>query len=490
MSRSRRQFLARHGQGACGVGLAWRGARCRLARQQATSACPAGCARRPPLDGPSFSLRALRALCRACPHDTPNSPGWAEPVTTWHPVVQCAPFPCDVCADIPAWYRPAPAGRWIPAMTGIDQARMGLAVLIDHEHLNWAALRLPATGSGPLIDKAITLELQHNPRTGTATPMLLPTVHATTAPAALRCRNACVLEGEAGIKGGASPILPRGWVTTTGSAGREGKAAVLARRRRLTLPVPQAGGSMSPEVSTGPAGRGGGVPHRWLILRRLCQFGCWGCFPAGAALRASDPQGQPLQPLLLGRCLTDPLTCCSRGGGPPAHPHPGSGAGLGARGLLAGRGPGVLLLGLSGQPGHRCAAWLRAGSGSRATVSSALRRPLLAAGRRAVAGRPPSQACWCGSWSIRCRSPMRGLLFGMGAGSTLLARCSCSTFCGPAGLVPGHLCQGAFALVNRVRFIKISQRRERCSNCMDCYAVCPERPILRLPVHGAGRGLP
>ncbi len=49
---------------------------------------------------------------------------------------------------------------------------------------------------------------------------------------------------------------------------------------------------------------------------------------------------------------------------------------------------------------------------------------------------------------------------------------------------------GAFyALVNRVGFIKISAKgRERCSNCMDCYAVCPERPILRGPVHGAKRG--
>ena len=55
----------------------------------------------------------------------------------------------------------------------------------------------------------------------------------------------------------------------------------------------------------------------------------------------------------------------------------------------------------------------------------------------------------------------------------------------------GHLCPvGAFyALVNRVGFIKISAKgRERCSNCMDCYAVCPERPILRGPVHGARRG--
>ncbi|WP_412840590.1 4Fe-4S dicluster domain-containing protein, partial [Aeromonas dhakensis] len=86
---------------------------------------------------------------------------------------------------------------------------------------------------------------------------------------------------------------------------------------------------------------------------------------------------------------------------------------------------------------------------------------------------------------------LRGLLFGMGAGWALLAVLFLfDLFVVERGWC-GHLCPvGAFyALVNRVGFIKISAKgRERCSNCMDCYAVCPERPILRGPVHGAKRG--
>ncbi|MGL5501977.1 MAG: 4Fe-4S dicluster domain-containing protein, partial [Aeromonas veronii] len=86
---------------------------------------------------------------------------------------------------------------------------------------------------------------------------------------------------------------------------------------------------------------------------------------------------------------------------------------------------------------------------------------------------------------------LRGLLFGMGAGWALLAALFLfDLFVVERGWC-GHLCPvGAFyALVNRVGFIKISAKgRERCNNCMDCYAVCPERPILRGPVHGAKRG--
>ncbi|MCV5498044.1 4Fe-4S binding protein, partial [Escherichia coli] len=74
---------------------------------------------------------------------------------------------------------------------------------------------------------------------------------------------------------------------------------------------------------------------------------------------------------------------------------------------------------------------------------------------------------------------MRGLLFGMGAGWALLAALFLfDLFVVERGWC-GHLCPvGAFyALVNRVGFIKISAKgRERCNNCMDCYAVCPERP--------------
>jgi len=50
----------------------------------------------------------------------------------------------------------------------------------------------------PLIDKAITLEIQHNQRT-TKHAMFLPTVHSDACTGCGKCEKACVLE-EAAIK--------------------------------------------------------------------------------------------------------------------------------------------------------------------------------------------------------------------------------------------------------------------------------------------------
>ena len=51
----------------------------------------------------------------------------------------------------------------------------------------------------------------------------------------------------------------------------------------------------------------------------------------------------------------------------------------------------------------------------------------------------------------------------------------------------GHLCPvGAFyALINKVGLIKVdAKNREDCSDCLDCFEVCPEPEILKGPVHG------
>jgi ferredoxin-type protein NapG len=179
MSRSRRQFLADMAKGACGVGLLGVGLG-GVARQQ-VQALPAQ-ALRPPaaLDEAEFLGACVRCgLCvEACPYDTLKLARLFEPVTTGTPYFKARAVPCEMCDDIPC-VAACPSGALDRAMTDIDQARMGVAVLIDHETcLNYLGLRCDVCYRVcPLIDKAITLELQHNPRTGKHA-MFLPTVHS------------------------------------------------------------------------------------------------------------------------------------------------------------------------------------------------------------------------------------------------------------------------------------------------------------------------
>lgn len=77
---------------------------------------------------------------------------------------------------------------------------MGLAVLLDHENcLNWQGLRCDVCHRVcPLINKAITLEHQHNTRTDKHA-KFIPTVHSEYCTGCGKCEEACVLE-EAAIK--------------------------------------------------------------------------------------------------------------------------------------------------------------------------------------------------------------------------------------------------------------------------------------------------
>lgn len=204
MSRSRRQFLVDMAKGACGVGLLGVGLG-GMARQQA-QALPAQ-ALRPPaaLDEAEFLSACVRCgLCvQACPYDTLKLARLFEPVTTGTPYFDARAVPCEMCDDIPCVVV-CPSGALDQGMTDIDQARMGVAVLIDHETcLNYLGLRCDVCYRVcPLIDKAISLELQHNPRTGKHA-MFLPTVHSDICTGCGKCEHACVLE-ESAIK-----VVPR-----------------------------------------------------------------------------------------------------------------------------------------------------------------------------------------------------------------------------------------------------------------------------------------
>ena len=126
-----------------------------------------------------------------------------DPAPTGTPYFTARDVPCEMCEDIPC-IKNCPTGALDPKLTDITAARMGLAVLIDHETcLNFLGLRCDVCYRVcPVIDEAITLDMQHNARSDRHA-MLLPTVHSEFCTGCGKCEKACVLE-EAAIK-----VLPR-----------------------------------------------------------------------------------------------------------------------------------------------------------------------------------------------------------------------------------------------------------------------------------------
>lgn len=199
---TRRQFLfdaARIAGGVTllGVGLA-------LHTRQAKALPPE--AIRPPgaRAEPEFLGACIRCgMCvRDCPYKILDLARAGQNIATGTPHFVARSGPCEMCEDIPC-VKACPTGALDPKLTDINRARMGLAVLVDHETcLNFLGLRCDVCYRVcPLIDKAITLDQQHNPRGKHA--MFIPTVHSDQCTGCGKCEHACVLE-TAAIR-----VLPR-----------------------------------------------------------------------------------------------------------------------------------------------------------------------------------------------------------------------------------------------------------------------------------------
>jgi ferredoxin-type protein NapG len=193
-SAARRRFLlqmagAAGGAAVIGLGLGV------YSRQAA--ALPAH-AIRPPgaLPEDKFAGACVRCgLCvRACPYDTLKLSELGSGVPTGTPYFEPRQVPCEMCPDIPC-VGACPTGALDRGLTDIADARMGLAVLVDHETcLNFQGLRCDVCYRVcPLIDKAITLEPQHNKRTGMHA-MFIPVVHSDACTGCGKCERSCVLE--------------------------------------------------------------------------------------------------------------------------------------------------------------------------------------------------------------------------------------------------------------------------------------------------------
>ncbi len=159
---------------------------------------------RPPgaLPEPDFLGACVRCgLCvRDCPYDTLSLAELGrDGAATGTPYFTARSVPCEMCDDIPC-VAACPTGALDPGLETIDDARMGVAVLVDQEHcLNYLGLRCDVCYRVcPLVDEAITLERSHNTRTDSHA-IFAPTVHAEACTGCGKCEKSCVLP-EAAIK--------------------------------------------------------------------------------------------------------------------------------------------------------------------------------------------------------------------------------------------------------------------------------------------------
>ncbi|MDV7338290.1 ferredoxin-type protein NapG [Terasakiella sp. A23] len=191
---SRRDFLSNTAKGACGVGLVSL-ALGNLVRE-AEGKLPVD-AIRPPgaISEKDFLAACVRCgLCvRDCPYDTLDLADMGSQSVAGTPYFEARKIPCEMCEDIPCVVA-CPTGALDKSLTNIDDARMGVAVLVDHENcLNFNGLRCDVCYRVcPIIDEAITLERSANERTGKHA-IFIPTVHADKCTGCGKCEQACVL---------------------------------------------------------------------------------------------------------------------------------------------------------------------------------------------------------------------------------------------------------------------------------------------------------
>lgn len=191
-SLARRRFINGVAAAAGGGGLL-----ALVAGLHARQAAVPAQALRPPgaLAEAQFLAACVRCgLCvRDCPYGTLTLADLNDAVATGTPYFTARSVPCEMCDDIPC-VKACPTGALDRGLSDIGAARMGLAVLIDQENcLNFLGLRCDVCYRVcPAVDRAITLETRHNPRSDRHA-LLLPTVHSDACTGCGKCEKSCVL---------------------------------------------------------------------------------------------------------------------------------------------------------------------------------------------------------------------------------------------------------------------------------------------------------
>ena len=230
---------------------------------------------------------------------------------------------------------------------------------------------------------------------------------------------------------------------------------------------------------------------RWLILRRVSQFGLLGLFLAGPMFGLWVIKGNLNYSYTLNTLpLTDPLVMLQS----LATSH------VPERNALLGFGIVVAFYLLAG--GRAFCAWV-CPLNLVTDAASFLRRRF---GMRDGARLSRQTRYWIfamtlvlatltGTIAWELVNPVsmlhRGLVFGIGAGwMVVLAVFLFDLFVVNRGWC-GRLCPvgACYSLLGRYSVARVTARhRDACNDCMDCYAVCPEPQVISLPLKGAARG--
>jgi ferredoxin-type protein NapG len=221
MNKSRRKFLTDSLKTASTVGLG--SLVLGLYARQTNATLPAQAIRPPGALSEEEDFLGACVRCgfcvRDCPYDTLRLAELGSAIATGTPYFIARQTPCEMCDDIPCVVA-CPTGALDHNLTNIDDARMGLAVVIDKEGcISFQGLRCEVCYNiCPVQDKAITLDTRHNKRTGQHA-YQVPVVHSDACTGCGKCEKACIVTGESAIKiipmplaqSGGSPHYRLGW---------------------------------------------------------------------------------------------------------------------------------------------------------------------------------------------------------------------------------------------------------------------------------------
>ncbi|AHG65044.1 ferredoxin-type protein NapG [Advenella mimigardefordensis] len=200
ISEKRRDLLKTSVRAAGALGVTWLALD--TAADAASEAEPQ--ALRPPgaLDEAAFLSACVRCgLCvRACPYDILSLATLDGPAQVGTPYFIARDDPCRMCKDIPC-AKACPTGALDSDMAHIEEADMGVAVLVGHETcLNYKGLNCSICYRVcPVRGEAITLETHQI----NGQQRIIPTVHSDACTGCGTCEKHCVIR-EAAIR-----VLPR-----------------------------------------------------------------------------------------------------------------------------------------------------------------------------------------------------------------------------------------------------------------------------------------
>jgi ferredoxin-type protein NapH len=231
--------------------------------------------------------------------------------------------------------------------------------------------------------------------------------------------------------------------------------------------------------------------HQWLVLRRVSQLGLLALFLLGPWAGIWIVKGNLTSSLTLSVLpLTDPyvlLQSLLAGHWPLATALTGAAIVLAFYALVGGRAYCSWVCPVN--PITDLAAWLRPRLGIRggAHLSRGTRYWVLA--MTLVVSGVTGTVAW--EWINPVTLLHRGLLFGGGlAWAVVLAVFLFDLFVMPRGWC-GRVCPvgAAYSLVGVKSVLRVTAKnRSACNDCADCYVVCPEPLILKVPLKGAPAG--